>query len=266
MRLAWLTDIHLDHLKPRREARRAFAELVANSADACVITGDCSSATEAHLLGDFADDNGKPVYFVLGNHDYWGSSFGGAEEHVRKLCAARSNLHWLTESGPIDIAPGVQLCGVDGWYDAEFGNWRSSDFIMVDWKKITDLRKIFQVMAGEHLVKACRERAQMFAIKAREQLSKATAKRVFFATHMPPFEQSAMHEGRPSTPQALPWYTSRAMGYALMIHADKHRDQEFTTLCGHVHSASEYIEGPNHTVLCGAAEYGRPEIVRVFDL
>ncbi len=261
-RLAWLTDIHLDHLRLRPKVRQAFAEMLTEDSDCCVITGDISSHVEADLLVDFALDYGKQIYFVMGNHDYWGGSFSETERQVKRLCKEHENLVWLTQAGPISISYDVELCGVDGWYDARFGSWKDSSFQMVDWSAIAD----FRYMQPPEIVAVARERARGDAMYAQEKLSVTAAKRVIFATHVPPYEQSAMHNGKPSERTSMPWYTNKIMGEVLSNWAEENPHRNLVTLCGHVHSASEYQAAENHLVLCGAAEYGAPVVQRVFEL
>lgn len=261
-RLAWLTDIHLDHLKPRPEVRQAFAEMVAEDSDCCCISGDISTWHDARLIGDFASRYDKPVYFVLGNHDIWGGSFGSARTQIKVLQKTHANLHWLTHSDPIDIAPGVQLCGVDGWYDAQFGSWKDSSFEMVDWNAIYD----FWGMRKDGIVQFSRERASDQAVIADIQLEKTTAKRVIFVTHVPPYEQAAQHQGQPSSRISLPWYTNRILGLVLDKWAKANPERDLTTLCGHTHSGAEFQRADNHIVLAGAAEYGAPRVQKVFEL
>jgi hypothetical protein len=83
---------------------------------------------------------------------------------------------------------------------------------------------------------------------------------------VPPFVESAWHNGQPSEPPYLPWYTNKAMGVALNRFSDQRKSTKLLTLCGHVHSASRFQARPNHEVLTAAAEYEAPEIARVFDL
>lgn len=262
MKLAWITDPHLDHLAPRAGVRQAFAEMVAEDSDACVISGDISTFTNAHLLGQFASTYKKPIYFVLGNHDAWGGSFDQCARKTRAICKAHSNLTWLTNSSAIVIAPGVSLCGVDGWYDAEFGSGMDSSFRMVDWNAIRD----FHGQSIGEIVATSRELARGFTMMARMKLDATRAPRVIFATHIPPYEESALHEGKPSSRSAVPWYTSKCMGLALSAWANDNPHRELTTLCGHTHSPSEYKPEHNHTVLCGTSDYGKPQISRIFEL
>ena len=71
MRLAWATDVHLNFLEPPA-IRRFLDALVADAPDAVVITGDLSEAPELedHLAMIEAQIE-VPVWFVLGNHDYY---------------------------------------------------------------------------------------------------------------------------------------------------------------------------------------------------
>src|SRR5436305_186175 len=81
-RLAWLTDIHLNFLRPA-ELKTFFDSLP--QADAFVITGDIGEAHDvlAHLR-TFADRG--PTYFVLGNHDFYRGSIAGIRAEVSALC------------------------------------------------------------------------------------------------------------------------------------------------------------------------------------
>jgi predicted MPP superfamily phosphohydrolase len=70
MKLAWATDIHLGHAS--ESVRRKFYQSVKEQADALVVTGDIA---ESHILGSaltaLATLTERPIYFVLGNHDYY---------------------------------------------------------------------------------------------------------------------------------------------------------------------------------------------------
>jgi hypothetical protein len=261
LKLAWLTDPHLDHADEWR--RLELAQSCAETSDACVITGDVTSGRELQLLAEWATDYGKSTYFVLGNHDYWGGSFASVKAEVRNWCLRKSNLIWLDDSGPIRVAPGVQLCGVGGWYDAQFGDPAAGGFIMNDWIKTDDLRPHYYQGT---LVEKCRALGIDSAMKATATLCGTDCDRILFATHVPPFVESAWHNGQPSEPPYLPWYTNKAMGLALNRFAKARPSVRLTTLCGHVHSASTFEALPNHTVLTGASEYGAPAVERVFDV
>lgn len=97
MKIAWLTDIHLNFLKV--EARKKFyRQIVETSADRILINVDIAEAKDVcEILHEFSTYTNKPIYFVLGNHDYYFGSVNSVREKVRALCAQNKNLIWLEE-------------------------------------------------------------------------------------------------------------------------------------------------------------------------
>lgn len=277
-RLAWLTDVHFDLLKPEKPFK--FGKMVARNGDYCVITGDIAHGdTVCEYLEEFQRGFGGKVYFVLGNHDIWKSSFEQVHKNIRELCSDHENLHWLGD-GVVHYINGVQLCGVDGWYDCQAG--LTTDrirFAMNDWHQIEELKANFNVHVmgfSDPLINQLRNLGQSSAHEARQVLAKCHKdKHVIFATHVPPYEESSFHEGGKSDATHLPFYTNIALGYVLKDWAysnrdliyDKHRKLfALTTLCGHTHSPGEFIQRANHKVYTGKSLYGNPQISKVFDL
>lgn len=94
--LAWLTDIHLNFLRP--PAMGVFLNMLAGTeADAFAISGDIAEApgVDGHLR-DIVARVDRPVYFVLGNHDFYRGSIAGVRAKIRALCAVTPNLRVLT--------------------------------------------------------------------------------------------------------------------------------------------------------------------------
>jgi predicted MPP superfamily phosphohydrolase len=79
MRLTWLTDIHLSFLEDQ-QLDRLLKRLSAKNSDAVIISGDIGEADNLHhYLGALSAALKPPIYFVLGNHDY----YRGTIEYVR---------------------------------------------------------------------------------------------------------------------------------------------------------------------------------------
>ncbi len=71
MKLAWLTDIHLNFLE-KQERKLFYSEILNKSCDGVLISGDIAEAPcLIEILNEMVDEIGKPIYFVLGNHDYY---------------------------------------------------------------------------------------------------------------------------------------------------------------------------------------------------
>src|SRR3954462_5685103 len=116
MKLAWLTDIHLNFVPPA--GLDAFFEtLVAPSPDTVVISGDIGEAPDvAWRLRDFAIRVSCPIYFVLGNHDFYRGSFAGVREKIQATCTSiPSPKYRSTADGVVQLTDRTGLLGHDGW-------------------------------------------------------------------------------------------------------------------------------------------------------
>ena len=111
MTLAWLTDVHLNFVDS--DARKEFYASVRDAAaDAVLLGGDIGeSASVGGFLREIESAIDSPVYFVLGNHDYYGGSITGVQAEVR---GASGRLVWLPEAGVIRLRDGVALIGHGG--------------------------------------------------------------------------------------------------------------------------------------------------------
>jgi predicted MPP superfamily phosphohydrolase len=90
--LTWLTDLHLEFCS-HRTRDRFYHSINQAPGEIVIITGDLSAGP--HRLGQYtelAEQIRKPIYFVLGNHDRYGTTFENAEavvERVTTLLAKR---------------------------------------------------------------------------------------------------------------------------------------------------------------------------------
>ena len=273
MKLCWATDIHLNFLN--ENATFLLGELWAESYDSLVISGDIAEATNVRsLLCALADGFGKPVYFVLGNHDYYQGSIADVRAIMQRLHDSHPNLFWLDVSEPVFLDDQAALVGHQGWYDGILGDPQGSRVLMSDFEFIKDFRSYYNPRtwlyyggAKDRLLGKLKELSQQAAEEARVNLRKALEARhtVLFATHYPPFAGACWHEGKLSNRHWMPWFTSACMGEMLADEACNFPDNEIIVLCGHTHSSGHYQHLDNLTVLTGAAEYGDPQPVMYFE-
>lgn len=264
MRIAWLTDIHLDHLE--NEAVDTLSERVAEtSPDGVVLTGDISVAPRlGEHLDRFSARFDAPVWFVAGNHDYWGASVAAVRPALASMKAVAPRVRWLPEEGPVMLSDEVALVGVDGWADARHGDYPTSPVRMRDYMHIAELAT-GDIDSG---VAAARAIADADATRLTELLDMALAERphVYVATHIPPFAESARYHGHVTTKDFLPWVTCKAVGDALLDAAERHPERRITVLCGHMHHPAHEQVRDNLLVRTGAAEYGAPQVADVIEL
>lgn len=258
MHLAWATDIHLNFLPQERVDR--FARRLAHcGGDAVVISGDIAEADSfeaglRHLVASF----GRPIYFVLGNHDFYRGSIAEVRAAAAELSQRSEWLRWLPTAGVIELTPRTALVGHDGWADGRLGDYARSTVLLNDYVLI---RELAGLDPDQRLVRL-QTLADEAAAWTRETLSRAFERyhRVIFATHVPPFREACWYNGQISDDNWLPHFSNQAMGEALVqIMADRPR-RALTVLCGHTHGAGAAKILPNLQVRTGGARYGHPRV------
>lgn len=258
MRLAWATDIHLEFLNP--SALTTFCITLAKSpAEAFLISGDISQARglprHLRILERTLE---RPIYFVLGNHDFYHGRIAEVRERVGEISGISSYLRWLPATGPVELSPAAGLLGHDGWADGRLGDYANSPVLLNDYRLIDD----FIGLDASARLRLLNRLGDDAAAYLRRELPSALNrwKRLVVLTHVPPFAEAAWHMGRRSDDNWLPHFSCKAVGDALREAAESRPDREITVLCGHTHSAGEVAVLPNLRVTTGGARYGEPRI------
>jgi Icc protein len=258
VRLAWLTDVHLNFLDA--QARAGFAaQVAATDTTGVVITGDIGEADDFDALVEkVARAVARPVWFVLGNHDF----YGGSIPEVRARASAIAAATWLPRAGVVRLDAETALVGHDGWGDARLGDFAGSRVVLNDFVRIRELTGLRDRVLRRRLESLGDEAAAYLRAVVDEALG--WARHVVVATHVPPWREACWHEGAISADDWLPFFSCKAVGDAL-VEAMRGRDARMTVLCGHTHGGGEAEIRPNLRCITGAAEYGAP-VVRVVDV
>lgn len=273
MRLAWLSDIHLNFVRDVASGKfdESYETLCGQvrdaNADAVVITGDIAEAPEFEFyLERLAEDlPPAPIYFVLGNHDYYRGSIAAGRVATREFCEARERFHYLTAARePVRLTPETSLVGHDGWADGRYGAYSWSEVRIADYDYIDELKGLSK---EERLVRL-NQFGDEGAEHLRGQLAIAceSARRVVVLTHVPPFLDACLYRGKISSPEWAPHFSCLAIGKVLIEVATAHPGQQFTVLCGHTHSAATFRPKANLEVFAAEAEYGFPVVQRTLEV
>jgi 3',5'-cyclic AMP phosphodiesterase CpdA len=265
MRLAWLTDIHLNFLS-RKKLAVFVKEVAAARPDAVLLGGDVAEADGvADILAMLSRSWGAPIYFVLGNHDFYRGSIKGVRAEASRLTRHIPNLTWLNAADPIRLTERTTLIGCDGWGDGGFGNAAGSPIQINDFTLIEELRAAPRGPQRLALLRRLGEEAANH-LRVCLPLALAVSEKVIVLTHVPPFREATWHEGRLSDDDWLPWFACRATGEALREAMESCPESEMLVLCGHTHGAGECQILPNLRVLTGGAEYGQPRVQRMVEI
>ncbi len=277
MKLLWLTDIHLDFLD--REALAGFlGDVRRRDFDALAITGDIANArTALGYLRGMAEVFERPLYYVLGNHDFYGGSIADVRAEAEALSrAGDQQLVWLPAAGVVPLTEHTALVGHDGWADAGYGDWDASTILFNDYFHIRELADAVAGLQANplgpaqkmHRREAMRRLADEAAAHLRHTLPYALRgfEHVVVLTHVPPFAEACVYMGHRSGPLWLPHLASAATGTALLEAADAHPDRRITVLCGHTHGRVGLDVRPNLRVEVGGATYRYPAVQEILEL
>ena len=263
-RIAWMTDIHLNFLGTS-QIETWLHTIKQDNYQAMLITGDIG---EADSLEDYliriAEYLAVPIYFVLGNHDYYRSSIENVRANIRRLDTAHAQLNWLPEHGVIKLSDTVGLVGHGAWSDGGYGHFLGSNLMLNDYvliQELSDLDSCARLLKLRALGQSAAlyiQRTLPIALQGFEQ--------VYVALHVPPFQESCWHEGKtpPDDDDYLPHFTCKAVGDVLLELADDYPSKKITVLCGHTHGTGEVMMRPNLQVITEGAVYGQPMIARIF--
>lgn len=263
-RLAWATDLHLNFLsEPELEA---FGKSLAKSeADVLLVGGDTSEAyTLEHHLAFVAKRFGGPVWFVLGNHDFYRGSILQVRKAADGLKKRLKSLRWLQSAGVVSLSEQTALVGCDGFGDARCGDPEGSSIVLNDFLLIDELTSIQHSQRLARLGRLGDEAAEHLRSVLWPALEKHA--RVVVLTHVPPFPEACWHQGKMSGPEWLPYFCCAAAGTALRDAGLAFPKREILVLCGHTHSGGEAEILPNLKVLTAGAAYGKSKIDRVLSL
>lgn len=264
MRLAWVTDIHLNFLDDAGMA--AFcASLAAADPDALLVGGDIAEADSLEAaLRRLLRAVEKPVYFVLGNHDFYGSSISAVRAAMTRLCRSETRLTYLSQAGVVKLTPRTALLGHDGWGDGRLGDYAASTVRMSDHHLIEELTGLDRAELQQRLMRLGDEAADHLGPRLSAALE--AYEEVILLTHVPPFREACWYQGRTTDDNWAPFFTCQAVGDLLRETMGGRPDRRLTLLCGHTHSAGRVEILPNLLVLTGRADYGAPELQQVLDV
>ncbi len=265
-KLVWLSDIHLDFLDPAQRTT-FYRRLNAIQFDYLLITGDIATSHELiPALSELSEALRRPIGFVLGNHDFYDSSFYAVRAALERTLADHPNLNWLSQgSGYLALNHDVALMGLDSWADGRAGDYENSAIILNDHLRIDDMK---------HLGKY--ERLQLMQQLAddaetglRRNLPKLLPhfKTILLATHVPLFAASCHGAGDTISDNAyLPHFCWQNGGLALQEEvAECPSGGHVIALCGHTHQHAQLDISGRIQIRVSKATYGAPSI-HVLDL
>jgi len=260
----WLSDIHLEFLS-FHEVHEFISAVRSRKPDITLLSGDISNANSlVSYLQLIGMELKIPVYFVLGNHDFYFSSFSQVRGEITKLTQQSAYLWWLTALRVVELSSTTALIGHDSWADGRYGDYYNSSIMMNDYFLIEDLKNL----KPDDRLKMLQSLGDMAADHFKELLPLAcqSYQQIVLLTHVPPFREACWHAGNISDDNGLPHFSCKVVGEVLSEVMQAHPKCNLTVLCGHTHSSGVARVLPNLTVFTAEAKYGKPQVERIFEI
>lgn len=262
--ILWLSDLHLERA-PRERIGTLLDKIAGIRSSALIITGDISSAPHlaSHLRELSAASGPRPIYFILGNHDYHHGSIESVDREIAGVCRSVKNLHHLRGDEIIPLSQNTALVGHRGWADARAG-WGSQTIIgSRDHNRIGEFRKLSRVEIFAKMETLGQETATAFRRTLPYALSRY--RHVVIATHVPPFPDTAHFNGQRCGPAHQPHFTNVSAGMALVGITRNFPHRRVTVLAGHTHNPAHIRILNNLEARVGGAQTGYPGIQDVLE-
>ncbi|MDB6081301.1 MAG: hypothetical protein JWO53_573 [Chlamydiia bacterium] len=230
----WLADLHLDAIDP--DIRDNFFEKIAleKEASAILVGGDTADgAASLGYLQKLQKISQKPLYFILGNHDFYGESMAIQKKRASDLAHKEKDFYYLTQRDPIELSPTTALIGHDGWADGQDGALSLSTVCLRDHFEIEELK----ARSPDELAIVLQELGEEAALEVERKLRKAFQKyqKVIFLTHAPPFREACLYENKVASDLWAPHFVAKAVGDTLKRLLQEFPGKECVVLAGHTH-------------------------------
>ena len=253
----WLSDLHLD-AAASDERELFFCKLEAHPAQRIVIGGDTADGLLSfEYLKAIEKKTGKEIFFILGNHDCYGTSIAVQKNRAKLLEQEHPRLCYLTAHDPIPLSDEVCLLGHDGWSDGREGAF-SYSVCLRDYFEIEELK----ARTPAELQKTLADLGDESAYETRKRLEDAFSKykHVVFVTHSPPFRNTCLYQNQISNDMWAPHFVNKAMGQMLQDVCTKHPQNTLVVLAGHSHHFADVDILENLRVVVAPSDLGMPLI------
>jgi predicted phosphohydrolase len=257
MKLIWISDPHLE-FPTDKVVRKFIVRVAGEKPDAVLITGDISNALRIEYTLGLLATLSCPVYFILGNHDFYEGDFASVDATVKAVCRQHPNLIHLGAGEIVHLTDETALIGHRGWSDGRAGLGMESTARLNDHLLIKNLVRSNPAELFAILNALGDQSADYIRVTGAEALS--SCQRLIIATHVPPFWEASLYQGKPSEPAFAPHFVNLAMGAAIHKLAQLNPEKEIVVICGHTHHLAHYSPLPNLTVKVAGAKYNEPKI------
>lgn len=279
MKIIHISDTHFTYCneKARKHFLQGINNKISQGGEIILLTGDISeSPTLTSELFWLSENIKRPLYYILGNHDFYHSNFEIGRQ-LAKTAQNFSNLKqficYLPSRQYVKLNTDTVLFGFDGLYDCR--NYKKdeiSDFIdgislQNDFVYNSTLKNICDYEVPiETKLKVFRHYAdretKSLTLKLNNffQSNYDIINKIIIATHVPPIYY---RNPKIEYQYDLPGFDSnKNLMDLLEIYSEKYRNKQFIVFCGHNHFGG-FTEQDNLKIYCKASTCDSPNSILV---
>ncbi len=248
--MLWLTDLHID-FKSNSALDDFLKKISLVESDGICITGDIGeNGKSISFIKKLSKTTNIPIYFVLGNHDFYGFRIDEFQTEVHLTFINDSNIFYLNSYDHIPLSDCTAIIGIDNWYDLSKGDFFASTVTPKDFNEILT----FSNLSKEKIFSFI----QNYSHKLVDQLSKkltnifADFSKAILLTHVPPFREVCLYNNIVADENWAPFFAHGYLGDFLTTFMAKNPDKSLTVLSGHTHHVANYSPACNLNIKVGS--------------
>lgn len=233
MKIALLSDIHIDINETYPVLETLARMLREEGADGVILAGDASEDHEMTMsaMCSLEEESGCPVWYVPGNHDMWSLDF--SKKSTDEIYAAYASDPRCLVGKKVDISGDkgpVCLVGDIGWYDYSFA---SSSFSLEELEKMSYGGRTWQDHIKNQWTGDNRGKMREMVEKLSRQLALCGETPTIVVTHMLPIREFCVPEDQEPWAYFNAFLGGAALGELYEQYPVRH------AVCGHVHHRSQ---------------------------
>ena len=267
MKIVRITDGHLNFVHEEKQAW-LLRHIKQEDPELIISCGDLSDGKPNEFLSMLSDQLWQDIYYVNGNHDFYGHSV----KEIRDNAIDTEKIRYLTKRESIHLDEKTTIIGHDGWGDGRNGNVDSAFYPQIiptavrlrDFNEINDLKFVYNMNTRLLFIDKLKELGDEAAAHIKTNLQN-TNEHVIVVTHVPPFNEACFYRRQddgPVLPQDENWspfFSCKATGDVLKEFAEQNPNKKILVLAGHTHEHADVKIKDNLRIIVGRGHYKVPK-------
>ena len=257
IRGAVLTDLHLDRCcvdidMEEKLIAKLFATLKKIDYEFILILGDIDTALGVAPSLTLFEHLNKSVYYVLGNHDYYGNFVDDLQTMLAKDAGLPKRFLYLPGSNVISLSANTALIGVNAW------STLTEEFITSNKLSDTECIKDFEGLSPKEISLKLDElnSKALSCLSANIDLATQNHKNILVSVHIPAFNLD----------QSCEAYSSPRLAEIMTEKAKQYPNHTFYILSGHIHKFQRIKLTDNLFQISFDANYFNPTVSGVVEV